>query len=269
MMHPAPQTTAVKVDGQAGALGAAAALLGFNPTDSVVVMCLSGPRRQIGPVIRVDLDHGQIPAGSAEQLAAHAARHADEVIVMTFTDTGAAAAPDTAALVAALRPACTVLEVIDAANTPHEVPEQLLVATALSGRAVLPDRAALARSVAHTPTTHPADPMILSAMDNVTGRDQWLTTHGSDPASLPALVAAVQATRDTDPHPEHVRSPGRHRLPQRGRSAGPGRPGPGAGQRPGPPPGPANARRHGRRSAPVRPGRPAPPVARRWWAGSF
>lgn len=198
MMHPAPQTTAVKVDGQAGALGAAAALLGFNPTDSVVVMCLSGPRRQIGPVIRVDLDHGQIPAGSAEQLAAHAARHADEVIVMTFTDT-AAAAPDTAALVAALRPACTVLEVIDAANTPHEVPEQLLVATVASGRAVLPDRAALARSVAHTPTTHPADPMILSAMDNVTGRDQWLTTHGSDPASLPALVAAVQATRDTDP----------------------------------------------------------------------
>lgn len=194
MMHPAPQALAVKVDGQAGALGAAAALLGFNPTDSVVVMCLSGPRRQIGPVIRVDLDHGQIPAGSAEQLAAHAARHADEVIVMTFTDT-AAAAPDTAAL----RPTCTVLEVIDAANTPHEVPEQLLAATALSGRAVLPDRAALARSVAHTPTTHPADPMILAAMDNVTGRDQWLIAHGSDPASLPALVAAVQATRDTDP----------------------------------------------------------------------
>jgi len=199
MMHPAPQALAVKVDGQDGALGAAAALLGFNPTDSVVVMCLSGPRRRIGPVIRVDLDHGQIPAGSAEQLAAHAARHADEVIVMTFTDTGAAAAPDTAALVAALRPTCTVLEVIDAANTPHEVPEQLLAATALSGRAVLPDRAALARSVAHTPTTHPADPAILAAMDNVTGRDQWLTTHGSDPASLPALVAAVQATRDTDP----------------------------------------------------------------------
>lgn len=199
MMHPAPQTTAVKVDGQAGALGAAAALLGFNPTYSVVLMCLSGPRRRIGPVIRVDLDHGQIPAGSAEQLAAHAARHADEVIVMTFTDTGAAAAPDTAALVAALRPACTVLEVIDAANTPHEVPADLLAATALSGRAVLPDRAALARSVAHTPTTHPADPMILAAMDNVTGRDQWLTTHGSDPASLPALVAAAQTTGDTDP----------------------------------------------------------------------
>lgn len=206
MMHPAPQTTAVKVDGQAGALGAAAALLGFNPTDSVVLMCLSGPRRRIGPVIRLDLYHGQIPAGSAEQLAAHAARHADEVIVMTFTDTGAAAAaaPDTAALVAALRPACTVLEVIDAANTPHEIPEQLLAATALSGRAVLPDRAALARSVAQTPTTHPADPMIAAAMDNVTGRDQWLTTHGSDPASLPALVAAVQATGDTDPRIPHM-----------------------------------------------------------------
>lgn len=202
MMHPAPQT-AVKVDGQAGALGAAAALLGFHPTDSLVVMCLSGPRRRIGPVIRVDLDHGQVPAGSVEQLAAHAARHADEVIVMTFTDTdtdtGADAAPATAALVAALHPVCTVLEVIDAANTAHEIPADLLAATALTGRAVLPDRAALARSVAHTTTTHPADPAILAAMDNVTGRDQWLITHGSDPASLPALVTAAQATGDSDP----------------------------------------------------------------------
>jgi len=199
MMHPAPQTAAVKVNGQDGALGAAAALLGFNPTDSVVLMCLSGPRRRIGPVIRVDLDRGQIPAGAAEQLAAHAARHAEAVLVMTFTDPDAAIAPDTAALVAALRAVCTVLDVIDASNTPHQVPEQLLAATVVSGRAVLSDRAALARSVAHTPTTHPADPVIMAAMGTVTGRDQWLIQHGSDPASLPALVAAVQATRDTDP----------------------------------------------------------------------
>lgn len=199
MMHPAPHAAAVKVDGQAGALGAAAALLGFHPTDSLVLLCLSGPRRRIGPVIRIDLVHGQIPAASVEPLAAHVAEHAAEVIVMTFTDPDADASPDTVALVAALHPVCTVLEVIDAANTPHEIPADLLAATALSGRAVLPNRAALARSVAHTPITHPADPSILAAMDTVPGRDQWLITHGSDPASLPALVTAAQATGDDDP----------------------------------------------------------------------
>ena len=196
MMHP---ETAVKLSGQEEAVGAVAALLGFHPTDSVVVLCLTGPRRRIGPVIRVDLERGQIPAALAQQLAGHAARHADEAVVITFTDPDAATAPDTAALVAALNQVCSVLDVIDATNTPQPVPEQLLAANVLHGRAVLADRAALARSVEHTPTAHPADPAILAAMGTVAGRDQWLTTHAADPDAVPALVAAIQATGNSDP----------------------------------------------------------------------
>ena len=196
MMHP---ETTVKLSGQTDAVGAVAAMLGFHPTDSIVVLCLTGPRRRVGPVIRVDLDHGQIPAAMAEHLARHAAQHADEAMVVTFTDAEDDAAPDTAELVAALNQVCSVLDVIDASNAPHAVPDALLAANVLHGRAVLPDRAALARSVEHTPTAHPADPAILAAMGTVTGRDRWLIDHSADPDAVPALVAAIQATRDTDP----------------------------------------------------------------------
>ena len=159
----------------------------------------SGPRRQIGPVLRVDLDFGQVPAALPAQLAQHAASYADEVLLITFTDAQAPIAPDTAALVAALQQVCPVLDVIDASNTPHPVPEQMMAASVMHGRAVLPDRAALARSVEHTPTAHPADPVIAAAMSTVPGRDQWLIAHGGDRAAVPALVAAAQATRDADP----------------------------------------------------------------------
>ena len=211
MMHP---ETAVKLSGQSEAVGAVAAMLGFHPTDSVVVLCLTGPRRRVGPVMRVDLVNGQIPAALAEQFARHVQSYADEAMVITFTDPEADTAPDTAALVAALSKVCSVLDVVDAANTPHPVPEQLLAVNVLHGRAVLADRNALARSVEHTPTAHPADPTILAAMGTVAGRDQWLVEHGADPAAVPALVAAIQATRDTDPRlARHVRSPGRAGLP--------------------------------------------------------
>lgn len=196
MMHP---ETTVKLSGQTEAVGAVAAMLGFHPTDSAVVLCLTGQRRRLGPVIRVDLVHGQIPAGLAAHLAQHAAQYADEAVVITFTDPEADLCPDTTALIAALSRVCRVLDVVDASNTPHPVPEQLLAANVLHGRAVLPDRAALARSVEHTPTTHPADPAILAAMGTVPGRDQWLINHAADPAAVPALVAAAQATRTGDP----------------------------------------------------------------------
>lgn len=196
MMHPAPQTQTVKVSGEAGALGAAVALLGFNPTDSVVVMCLSGPRRRIGPVIRVDLEAGQVPAGTAAQLAAHADRHADAVVVMTFTDPEAAAAPDTTALVSALRDVCTVLDVIDASNTPHRVPDELMAATVINGRAVLLDRAALARSVEHHPAAARIPAAMAQAMSGKAGRDRYLMSRRGDPVAVSELLTAAQGAAD-------------------------------------------------------------------------
>jgi hypothetical protein len=167
-----------------------------GPTDSVVVMCLSGPRRRIGPVIRVDLEAGQVPAGTAAQLAVHAHRHADAVVVMTFTDPEVAAAPDTAALVSVLREGCKVLDVIDASNSPHRVPDVLMAATVFNGRAVLPDRAALARSVEHHPAAAPVPAAIAQAMGSKAGRDQYLITRRGDPAAVSELLAAAQGAAD-------------------------------------------------------------------------
>ncbi len=197
MMHPA--TTTVKVSGEAETLGAAAALLGFHPRNSVVLLCLSGPRRRIGPVIRMDLINGRIPEGAAHQLAEYGDRYADEAVVITFTDLGAAAAPDTTALVAAIRGVCPVLQVIDACNTPCDVPDQLRAAAVFNGRAVLPDRAALSRSVEHHPAAPPTRPDLADAMRTAQGRDRYLTATRTDPAAVPELVTAAQGAADTDP----------------------------------------------------------------------
>jgi len=159
-------------------------------------MCLSGPRRRIGPVIRVDLEAGQVPAGTAELLAAHAARHAEAVLVITFTDPAAAAAPDTTALVSALRDVCTVLDVIDASNTPHQVPDELMAATVINGRAVLPDRAALARSVEHHPAAAPVPAAMAQAMGSKAGRDQYLITRRGNPVAVSELLTAAQGAAD-------------------------------------------------------------------------
>lgn len=196
MMHPAPPTPVVKVTGEAGAFGAVAALLGFHPTDSLVLLCLRGPRRQVGPVIRVDLEAGQVPAGIATTFAAYADQHADEVLVMTFSDPETAAAPDTAELLAALRTVCPVLDVLDASNTPHQVPDELMAASVFHGRSVLPDRAALARSAEHNPAAAPILATIAEAMSSKAGRDAYLTARRSDPAAVAELLTAAQGTPD-------------------------------------------------------------------------
>ena len=79
----------VSLSGRRGLLAAVPALLGFHPEESMVMICLSGPRRRVGPVIRVDLaDHPAAGRASATvgQLQAHARRHADEVAVLCFTE---------------------------------------------------------------------------------------------------------------------------------------------------------------------------------------
>jgi hypothetical protein len=60
-------------------------MLGFHPTNSLVLMCLSGDRRRIGPVARVDLPAGHDRA-MAKQLTRHARNHADEVAVISYQD---------------------------------------------------------------------------------------------------------------------------------------------------------------------------------------
>ncbi len=84
-------TTTVRLSGRRGLLAAVPAMLGFHPQESLVMICLSGPRRRVGPVIRVDLDD---PAGAGSsgadspvsQFRAHARRYSDEVALICYTD---------------------------------------------------------------------------------------------------------------------------------------------------------------------------------------
>ncbi len=77
--------TPIRVNGPAGLLAAVPPMLGFHPTNSLVLMCLSGDRRRIGPVARVDLPDGH-DRSMAKQLTRHARNHADEVVVISYQE---------------------------------------------------------------------------------------------------------------------------------------------------------------------------------------
>ena len=75
----------IRISGPAGLLATVPSILGFHPTKSLVLLCLSGDRRRVGPVARVDLPNGHDRAMAAH-LTGHALRHADEVVVVSYQD---------------------------------------------------------------------------------------------------------------------------------------------------------------------------------------
>lgn len=175
---------ALKMRGRAGLLAAVPALLGFHPQESLVMICMSGPRRRVGPVIRVDADDRS--PGLRTMLTGHAERYADEVALVLYTEL-----PGPPALLDLMLAALTAadIDVLDALlirdgrvwptetlaghqvigasddDDGHSFPipdsddpqvQAMAAAAALHGRGILPDRAALARSIAG-PTGELAD----------------------------------------------------------------------------------------------------------------
>lgn len=173
------ETTTVRLTGRGGLLAAVPALLGFHPQESLVMVCLSGPRRRVGPVIRIDLDDlddaaappGDI-GGPITQLQLHAARYADEVAVMCYTELPGRS-PQMDAVISALghgdarildavritdgranswRPAhAGDIDFDRGSPMPDRSDpqvEELAAATALNGRGILADRQALRNSIA-------------------------------------------------------------------------------------------------------------------------
>lgn len=202
MMHPI-SAAAVTLSGRDGLLSAVPPLLGFHPADSLVLVCLSGTNRRVGPVVRVDLSPTASPTGSVlsttgqvlAALMSHAARYADEVAVIVYTDHPDIVDLDTAA--AALGRVCPVLDAVIVPNAPHPISGELLAATVGHGRAVLADRDEVARSVEHRSglTTAP----ILAELDTIAGRDVLIAHSLPDPDAVATLVTAAQSTPDADP----------------------------------------------------------------------
>lgn len=207
MMHPATPASAaptVHLSGSAGVLASIAPILGFHPVDSVVLVCLAGSRRRVGPVIRVDLTGPElsIPAEYGRLLADHAARHADEIVIVTFCDP--AAVPDTEPLARALAQACPVLAVVHAPNTPQPIRPELAEAAAMRGRAVLASRQQLAESVTHQPAAVaalqvPTVARLVVELGTVAGRDALIARLMGDAGSVAELVTVAQAVPDTHP----------------------------------------------------------------------
>src|SRR6478609_4245566 len=73
----------IKISGSAGLLAAVPNMLGFHPTDSIVLMCMSGERNALGPVARVDLPRGR-DRGLVGHLIGTALTHADRVAMVCY-----------------------------------------------------------------------------------------------------------------------------------------------------------------------------------------
>ena len=164
-----PSPPAMRLHGPTGLVAAVPSLLGFHPTESLVLLCLAGPRGRVGPIARVDLEGPFDVVGLARQLLGYAVRYAESAAVVCYTDSvGRPKLLD--AVVSALDgagvPLLDVLTVRDgvirhAATQDEEstdrglpVPgpddSQVMAMRAVrvcEGRSVLPDRKALARSI--------------------------------------------------------------------------------------------------------------------------
>lgn len=199
MIHDRHQATPVHLDGRDGLLAAVPALLGFHPTDSVVLVALAGPRRRMGPVIRVSLTSAPTTAEAAELVAATAVTvepYADEVALIFYTDHPEHLDPKTAAKPLMAR--CPVIDLAVVPNAPHQVPDDLMAATIESGRRVLTSRQELAQSIEYRPhSSH--RPSAFAAFDDSAARDEYIQSAVGRPELLPVLIASAQKTPDDDP----------------------------------------------------------------------
>ena len=84
-----PTTPPMVIRDLDGLLSAVPALLGFHPAESAVFICLAGPNRRLGPVVRADLPADSSPYAffdAVVQLVGNTRRHADQVVIVFYTD---------------------------------------------------------------------------------------------------------------------------------------------------------------------------------------
>ena len=193
-------TTAIKVSSPQQLLGTVPVMIGFHPEDSLVVVCVSGGRRRIGPVARVDLR--DLDTDRLRALGSTLAPHVDTVIVIVYGGQDEVTAAD-------LRQhlGLDVDDILWVPNGDSALHAPVAEAAALHGRAVLRDRSALRASVEHrTGTgTDQTRRTVQQVTRNVTARDQYLMDRMSDaPAAVAELIAAAQSVTDTDPGTAHL-----------------------------------------------------------------
>lgn len=179
-----------KITGAEGIIAAVPTLLGFHPTDSIVVVGMIGKR--VGPTARIDLAQ----ADALGQVGDALARHCDGAIVVVYSaDELAVLRVDTAAL------GLPLLGLYSTDNAPATPDAGLTAANALLGRRALADRAQLAASVAYNPDAPHAP---IPFRRGKAARDGFLTVvadGGREEAArwLPLLLPVLANTPDRAP----------------------------------------------------------------------
>ncbi len=193
-------STAIQVSNPQQLMGTLAVMIGFHPEDSLVVAGLSGARRRLGPVARVDLQ--DMNAAGLRALGSALAPHVDGVIAVIYGGRGEVTEADLRRHLA-LR----VDDVLWAPNSHREVHAPVAEAAALRGRAVLRDRAALRASVEHRAGTGTEQTRrtVHQATAGIAARDRFLIDRMDDaPVAVAELIAAAQSTTDTEPGTAHL-----------------------------------------------------------------
>lgn len=111
------EPTVVKISTPADIVGVLPHRLGFEPTESLVVVCLHGPRRRDKFVMRFDLPDIRHDAGLTDEVVARLRqRGADGAVLVLYTETAAAFGLARAPLVRALKRALrrSDVELVDA-----------------------------------------------------------------------------------------------------------------------------------------------------------
>lgn len=187
-------TANVHLAGSAGVVSAVPSILGFHPSESLVVVTLieRDGTRILGPVARVDLGYEDI-AGLGRSLRQHAQQ---AVVVVYSADLHAVFEVDTAAL------GLDILDVVATGNARQSLHPELAAANALRGRGVLTGREQLEASIAYDPERRrdALDDELLADLHDLDGRDRFILDHLAAAAdAVPDLVHALVTVGPGDP----------------------------------------------------------------------
>ncbi|MDO9379395.1 MAG: DUF4192 domain-containing protein [Nocardioidaceae bacterium] len=224
--HPEPDpTTVLRPRSVADLVGVVPVMLGFHPTDSLVVVCVHGPRHRLGMTVRVDLPPLSHADEVADEVAGHVARQEPEaVLLVAFADDDVVVAPLLLALRSRLADAdVEVMEAVRAGGSrivsyscadgaccptegfPYDPGGGAMLAEAVvGGHEVLPDREALVERFAPVEgaAARGVEAATVRVLDEVRALGEGLSQPGGDPdvvrAGWDACLAAAGRTLGVD-----------------------------------------------------------------------
>jgi hypothetical protein len=189
---------AVSISTPDGLLSVIPVVLGFHPTDSVVLACMKRGTNQIGPIARFELsDYLATPIDLAEQMAFSLVKHADQCVLIFY---GADADPaGFAGLLAAY--GMKVIDTVFTSNEPHKVHPGLHAESIGMGKVIADSREDLRALVEFNdcPGALP-DMTILASMFDAFLRDAYLAANVANAKEvLPHVLETCRRVDDPLP----------------------------------------------------------------------